>query len=247
MNRIIKLLIFLKFFKKALRKYLKYGAKDFVYSGKINAVAHVLGNGPSLRASLHLIKKEDRIIMVNFSVLTDLFFELKPRYLCLADPSFFEKIDDGDLEEKKIELIERLKQVDWELTVVTPAGANTAHFQVNSAWISFAFVNGVPLDFSMKYWRWSLYKRNFAMPSLQNVIILAVYISLQRGYGTVYLHGVDSDSYKEICINQLNEMVLKELHYYGTSDRNMNDEKYYGFSAGTLYKRLDCRLRDVSS
>ena len=242
MARIMKLLLFLKFSRKAFRKYLKHWSKDFVFSGRRDVAVHVLGNGPSLNDSLKLINKTDDVIMVNFAMLTDLFFELKPRYLCLADPILFEKTEDEDLEKKKKESIERLKQVDWGLTIVTPVGANTAHFQANSAYVSFACVNSVPLDYSIKSWRWSLYKRNFSMPSLRNVVVLGIFISLQKGYRTVYLHGVDSDSYKNICINQRNEMVLREFHYYGTSDRNMNEEKHHGFPTGSLYKRLKCEV-----
>jgi hypothetical protein len=90
--------------------------------------------------------------------------------------------------------------------------------------------------------RWTLYKRNFSMPTLQNVIVLAIYISLQKGYKNIYLHGVDSDSYKNICINPQNEMVTTDFHYYGSSNRNLSDLKWAGFSKGSLYKRLECEV-----
>ena len=80
------------------------------------------------------------------------------------------------------------------------------------------------------------------MPLLQNVVVLALYIGLQRGYKKIYIHGVDSDSYKKICINHDNEMVMRELHYYGYSDVNLNDSKTSGFAIGCLYKRLACEV-----
>ena len=228
--------------RKALRRYLKHGSKDFVFSGANDTIVHVLGNGPSLSDSIELISKADDVIMVNDSLLTELFFELEPRYLCLADPVYFKKTDDENLEKNKRQMVEKLEQVDWNLTIVMPAGADIPAFHINDAYVSFGFVNTVPLDHAIKSGRWPLYQKNFSMPSLQNVIVCGIYISLQKGYRTVYLHGVDSDSYKNICINQQNEMVIREFHYYGNSDRNMNDEKHHGFSKGTLYKRLMCEV-----
>jgi hypothetical protein len=80
------------------------------------------------------------------------------------------------------------------------------------------------------------------MPSLQNVIVMGIYVALQKGYKTIFLHGVDSDSYKNICINQNNEMLLRESHYYGVKDCNLNDEQSSIFAAGMLYKRLQCEV-----
>lgn len=228
--------------RKAFKKYLKYGSKEFVFSETQDATIHVLGNGPSLSESLDLINKADDVIMVNDSILTDLFFELKPRYLCLADPVYFEKTDDEGEERKKTAVIERLEQVHWDLTMVMPADADPAHFQVNPDHISLKFVNNVPLDYSINFMRTALYRRNLSVPVLVNVVVLGIYTALQKGYQTIYLHGVDSDSYKNICINQKNEMVMREFHYYGSSDRNLNDQKYYGFTTGNLYKRLACEV-----
>lgn len=238
----MKLLLFLKFLRKVFRKYRKHWSKDFVFSGRRDVTIHVLGNGPSLNGSLHLIKKEDRMTMVNFAVLTDLFFQLKPSYLCLADPAFFEKTDSEDIEKKKVQMLQKLEEVHWDLSIVIPVGARHEDLVVNTRYISFKFVNNARMDYSIKFMRMFFYKRNIAIPLLQNVVILALYIGLQRGYGKIYIHGVDSDSYKKICINQDNEMVMRELHYYGYNDVNLNDSKTNGFAIGRLYKRLACEV-----
>lgn len=238
----MKLLLFIKFLRKALKKSLKQGAKDFVFSEKRDAIAHVLGNGPSLDASLHLIKEGDDTIMVNFSVLTDLFFEIKPTYLCLADPAFFEKSDNESIETKKAQMLQKLEAVSWDLCIVVPVGAKYDDFAVNSRWVSFKFLNNTRIDYSIKFMRNYFYRKNIAMPVLQNVVVAAVYIGLQRGYSKIYMHGVDSDSYKKICINENNEMVMREFHYYGHRDVNLNDSKKHGFGVGRLYKRLACEV-----
>lgn len=238
----MQIYLLIKFLRKASRRYLKHGSKDFVFSGINGRKIHVLGNGPSLSGSLHLIEEEEDVVMVNYSVLTDLFFKLKPLYFCLADPAYFKITDDVEEEIKKARVVERLKKVDWDLIIITPAGVKTSHFRKLNSRITFESVNTVPLDTSVKFMRWSFYKWNFSMPSLQNVIVLGVFISLQKGYSNVYLHGVDSDSYKNICVNQQNEMVTKEFHSYGSSSRNLNSQKWCGFPKGSLYKRLKCEV-----
>jgi hypothetical protein len=78
----------------ALRFYIfkSFYSRDFVFKGKINNVIHILGNGPSLKDSLDIIKEGDDIAMVNFSPLTDIFFKYKPEMLILSDMFFFYKI-----------------------------------------------------------------------------------------------------------------------------------------------------------
>jgi len=243
----LKLLLLIKFLRKAFKRYLKHWSKDFVYSRQQDIVVHVLGNGPSLTASLHLIKKEDRVAMVNFAILTDLFFQLKPSYLCLADPVFFKKTDSESIENKKVQMLQKLQEVSWELCIVVPAGANHEELVVNTRYISFKFVNKTPMDFSIKFMRMFFYKRNISMPLMQNVLVLGLYIGLQQGYKKIYIHGADADLYKKICINQDNEMVARELHYYGHSDLNLSDSKTHGFAIGCLHKRLACEVATFRS
>jgi len=236
----MKFLLFCKYIRKALRKHLKHGlSKDFQFRGIKKQTIHILGNGPSLVKSLNLIREGDAVVMVNYSVLTELFQQLKPNYLCLADPGFFQKTTTA--ERKKEEMFRVFNVVDWELVIVVPFFVGRNVFPVENKNISFKYVNTIPLDFSIHLLRYWLYKKNLSMPSLQNVIIMGVYIAIQQGYQTILLHGVDSNSYKNICINEHNEMVMREHHYYEVEDRNLNDEMI-GFSARTLYKRLMCEV-----
>ena len=243
----MKLLLLIKFLRKAFKRYLKHWSKDFVYSRQQDIVVHVLGNGPSLTASLHLIKKEDRVAMVNFAILTDLFFQLKPSYLCLADPVFFKKTGNDDIEQKKAQMVQKMEEINWELCIVVPAGANHEELVVNTRYVSFKFVNKTPMDYSIKFMRMFFYKRNISMPLMQNVLVLGLYIGLQQGYKKIYIHGADADLYKKICINQDNEMVARELHYYGHSDLNLSDSKTHGFAIGCLHKRLACEVATFRS
>lgn len=240
MSTIIKILLFIKFSHKALKKYLQNGSKDFRFTGMQSATVHVLGNGPSLEQSLPKIGEKDDVIMVNFSVLTDLFIKLKPNYLCLADPKFFDFSNNSELENKKMALIERLQNIDWNLRIVVPSGAGLEWDNMLPDRVSVLRVNTVSCDKSVQFLRNYCYKYNFSMPALENVLVLAIYIAIQRGYNLIYLHGADSDSFKNITINKRNEMVLDEIHYYDSGKRNLSTEEGAIFKTGELYKRLAC-------
>lgn len=232
----------LKFARKAIRKYSRNFSRDFVFKGLVGNRVHVLGNGPSLTKSLHLIQAADDVIMVNFAPATDLFRELRPRYLCWADPALFDKTHIDSIEQKKATMYRTLKEVDWRLTIVVPHYVNARLIPVNNHNITFNHINTVPIDFSVKFLRFWLYQKNLSIPPIQNIVVIGVYLALQRGYQTVMLHGVDSDSFKRLCINSRNEMVEREVHYYGAEDRNWHEDKQYGCAAGTLYNRLACEV-----
>ena len=97
----MKVSLLFKFIRKSVRKYPKKYSRDYIFRGLQDITIHVLGNGPSLNKSLYLIKPSDYVMMVNYAVLTDLFFDVKPRFLCLADPAYFETTDDEKGERKK--------------------------------------------------------------------------------------------------------------------------------------------------
>ena len=146
----IKMLLFCKFARKAIRGYIRKPTRDFVLDKAHGGSIHILGNGPSLSKSIGRIEESDDVMMVNYAILTDLFFELKPRYLCLADPSFFE--DSGvDVEErKKVEILEIAGRVDWPLEVIVPYYAIGRNLPMINKNISFKYMNTIPIDFSIK-------------------------------------------------------------------------------------------------
>ena len=81
----------------------------------------IMGNGPSLKdidLDKLMVEVTD-IVCVNYFPLKDEnFFIIKPKYLCILDPVFFEKSTDST-DEKKIQLINLLEKVDWTLKIIT--------------------------------------------------------------------------------------------------------------------------------
>ena len=225
---------------KAVLRYSLNFSSEFVYSKGANneKIIHVLGNGPSLNKSLKMIKDEDDVIMVNYSPLSSVFFSIKPKYLCLSDHSFFEKTTMEEDEKRKKEMFELLKKVSWNLNIVIPTYLKSKAPKIVNEKVRFKYVNTVPLNWDVNTFRFFLYKKNLSIPWLHNVMIMGLYVALQKGYKKILLHGVDSDFFKRIEINENNEILVVDDHFYDSEKRNLNKEAFHGFTKGKLYKLL---------
>ena len=180
------------------------------------------GNGPSLsRIDLKKARKNGMdIACVNFfpSKNKD-FFKVKPDYLFLLDPAFFNysemhcQTDQESLQIK--ELYDVLKKVDWNLEVVVRQGAklpikNDCLKVTAISKYSYSGEGATPfLDF--------LYRHDLLIPGAQNVSIAAVFFLLNRTAGTIYLSGVDMSEFKCLVVDENNEVFVETVHNYGTS------------------------------
>ena len=185
---------------------------------------HVLGNGPGVGDSVkRFYKSDDDIVMVNYAYKTDLFFELKPKYLVMIDPGFF----DNNFDYKTLE--ENMSKINWTLTLVT-----ASHFcrraliakLIKHEYIKIKFIRTVPYTYADGFSKFMsyLYKHNLAVSYFINVIEAAIYTAINEGYQTVYMHGVCANSVKDTKINASNEIIREDIHYYGKEIRNLTKE-----------------------
>lgn len=186
----------------------------------------VLGNGPSLRQTIddHLdTLKSTPCLAVNFAALADDFTAIKPRYYVLADPHFFSS------NERVQQLIARLKQVDWEMTLFVPATAkNVPDF--SGSRVTVERFNAVGID----AWPWletALLRRRLAMPRPRNVLIPSIMIALWLGYKRVLVAGADHSWMQSIWVNERNEVVSVQPHFYKEPEGEQKrvDSEYRGY------------------
>lgn len=253
-----KFRVFLKFFfgffiylSRVFRFFLSGYSSDFkCYNLTTKNKIHVIGNGPSLEKTLKFITQDDDIMMVNFSPNNSRFYVLKPKYLCFADPILFES-SNHQLTTKIEELYDNINnKIDWLCIIIVPYKyKKNALSLINNPNVKVQGLNQIyfenPLEMGMV--RFYFYNKNLAAPIFQNVLNMSLYSSIQIGYSEILLHGADSDSYKNISINQNNEMILIEKHFYGTNVRNIAKEQFQNFSPGNLYKRLNCEVKMFES
>ena len=194
----------------------------------------LIGNGPSLTKSVELyydeIVKHDRIA-ANFLASSDYYEQLQPNIYLFADPAFF---DVPDNQKNSIDaLFEALvNKTSWPLTMIIPFEAKDAPILItlkrnNNIHIDYYSLKNQNIGDLSKYEAWD---KNYIAPPSQNVMNVALYLSLFWGYKETYLIGVDMSSLEDIRVDQeTNELFSIDRHFYSNkdiySDKKLFDEK----------------------
>lgn len=190
----------------------------------------LIGNGPSLLRSVELYKdeilKHDRIA-VNFFASSDLYEQLRPKIYVFADPAFF------DVPENQKESVEALfeniaQKTTWEMRIIIPYTAkdseivNTLKNNRNISVDCYSNTNQA-IGAMSKFEAWD---RNLLCPPSQNVLNVALYLSLFWEYKETYLIGADSSFLEDLRVDQeTNELFTLDSHFY----RNKDIQKDKGF------------------
>ncbi|MBD8349066.1 hypothetical protein [Dysgonomonas sp. HGC4] len=192
----------------------------------------ILGNGPSLTESLtkyeDLLKQKD-IAVVNFFPLSPSFCLLTPKFLVLTDSAFWE----NDLSEDVLRKIDRMgqiliEQVDWHLTIFLPYISHRAsrfkNIILQNSRISLKYYNSASSPHGHKYLQHFFYKKNILMPVAQNVLIAAIFLSIQMRYPIVEILGADHSWLSELSVLPDNILYIRDTHFY---DKEINYTPFY--------------------
>lgn len=180
----------------------------------------ILGNGPSLNDTIaHYgeILKSTPTMAVNFFANTPVFTGLKPRYYILVDPLFF-----GSEGENFQKLNENLAAVDWTMTLIVPVKyrGKVAPAILANSHIDILTVNAVAIE----GWQWltdMAYTTGMGMPRPRNVLIPAIMAAVQMGYKKVYVVGADHSWMSSISVNENNEVVSVQPHFYKEDEKEV--------------------------
>jgi len=216
-----------------------------VSGSKTGKTCIVAVNGPSLKQDLPSLFKKNRelvdIVFVNYSALSDAFFQVKPNVYTFADPMFWRGDVSLEVAEKNELFFDSLKLVDWSITFLIPEEGleivkNKMGNQHSHNFISIP-INPMPLMND----RVSLLMLNQGVctPSFGNVLILALYCSIMFGYREISVYGADFDFFKQLQTNQVtNEVSSGGEHFYDKSYKP-EPKKYSGRSSKMMHTRLD--------
>lgn len=178
----------------------------------------ILGNGPSLRTNLDndldLLRSADTLA-VNFAANTPEFSEIQPTYYLLADPHFFDKAGDDPNVGR---LIENLNSITFQMTLFVPAGARKAdsYFHNHNLTVkhfSFTAVEGYT------WFENAMMNSHRGMPRPRNVLIPSIMVGIWLGYKEIYLLGADHSWLKTLSVNDRNEVVSIQPHFYKEDSR----------------------------
>jgi hypothetical protein len=63
----------------------------------------------------------------------------------------------------------------------------------------------------LTYW---LYEKGLGMPRAQTVIIAALTLMVNRKFDTIYLFGADTSWHEQIRLDDQNQLLIKQVHFY---------------------------------
>ena len=181
-------------------------------------IAAVLANGPSLNEELPRLSDAEEFQGVDFIVLNlfafeEIFFRIRPKHYCLADPMFFKNSHRIESVLKLYDILEN--RVNWDLNIYIPA-------ERYKDFISFSGILNEKLkivkinmiDFNgYNNLRNYFYRKNLSTPHVQNISNLAIYVAINLGYTEVRLYGVDH-TFFDISVNEQNQLCYMESHFY---------------------------------
>lgn len=184
-------------------------------------VCSVLGNGPSLNESLadqFDFIRQTEIVCVNNFAHADIFTRLQPQNYIISDPNYFvftERTTDRD--DIRQTLASFRERVNWPMTLYVPHFARGSYLlktieQSNPAisvvYFNYTVVRGFR---SLIYW---LYAKGLGMPQAQTVIIAALALMINRKFERIYLFGADTSWHEQIRLNDQNQLLIKQIHFY---------------------------------
>lgn len=186
-------------------------------------VCSVLGNGPSLNQSLAEqvdAIKQTEIVCVNNFAHADAFGKLRPHNYVISDPNYFlfseQTTDRPDIRQT---LSVFLNGVDWPMTLYVPHFARNSYLlrtiEQGNASISIVYFNYTVVR-GFRWLVYRLYASGLGMPQAQTVIIAALTLMINRKFDQIYLYGADTSWHEEIRLNDQNQLLIKQVHFYDT-------------------------------
>lgn len=208
----------LRFVSFCLHVLMRRQLKNPIHKDKSGTLG-ILGNGPSLNDIVPLLKgnMDQDYVAMNFFAFDEIFFTLKPKYYCLADPAFTKQ---SHLEKKAKQLFSILSIVDWNINLYVPKSLYSAFLkfsQLQNNNIRIYYVNDTNYSGYQKF-RNFFYKKGMAIPPIQTVAIMAIYIGIQKGYNIINLYGLDHDNIKTLSVNSQNQLCCIDTHFYKDKD-----------------------------
>lgn len=173
----------------------------------------ILGNGPSLRKNidhdLQLLQHSD-CLAVNFAANSPEFRSIKPKYYVLADPHFFGKAD-ADPNVKR--LIENLSSADFPLTLFIPSACGKYATLFNNENITIRTFPFIAIE-GYEWFENLMFDHKRGMPRPRNVLVPSIMLGIWLGYKEIYLLGADHSWLQTLSVNDRNEVVSIQPHFY---------------------------------
>lgn len=178
----------------------------------------VIVNGPSFVKQKDTIKNNihDKI-MVNYAANSSFFWELKPKYYCVSDPSFWKKAI--ETEEGRC-FLGNIMKIDWDMIFFVTYYDYRHHIR-NTEIEKFNHIKFVPFhstripfSFRLRKIAFMLFSAGQAMPNPESVSIPIIMIAINLGYSKIFLYGYDQDWIHNVVVDESNRVCFQDTHFY---------------------------------
>ncbi len=197
----------------------------------------IMGNGPSLNAELEKhqahIKKENTLA-VNYFVNTPQYKIIQPNLYLISAPEFWLFSTNETTIKRRELLFANLKEkTSWEMQLFIPTEG--VHSKILKP-----FIKALPDNIQVRSYNTTpvqgfrvvdhfCFKMNWGMPRPHNVIIPSLLNTINMGYKTIDLIGVEHSWLSEISVTEDNVALVHQKHFYDTNtshSKPMNKAKH---------------------
>lgn len=181
----------------------------------------ILGNGPSLNKIIqeneNLFCKYELICLNHFPVAVE-FEKFKPSHLVWLDSLFFNETL-RPMEEQVYNSL--LKKTTWKINLFVPVLYKSSkkliqltkeNPNINVVYFNYTIVKG------FTELRHFFYSKNLGMPQCQNVLIASIFLAVNLKFKQVYLLGADHTYFKDLIIDDNNEIAFKHAYFFPEKD-----------------------------
>lgn len=180
----------------------------------------ILANGPSasdfVKNHLSFLHGK-KLLTVNFSVRSNYFTQLKPDFHVVADPILFAN------EEMSQIFDELAKIVTWKLTLFIPSYSTRyplwktkSQILKNNQNISIVRYNLTKID-GPNWFVSCCLQHGWGLPTPRNVLVPSIAHCMHMNFKNIYLTGVDHSWIKLLWVNENNEVMIDDKHFYDPS------------------------------
>lgn len=183
-----------------------------------------IGNGPSVNELLYKRKdflKDCDIVVSNDFARSELFNQIKPGNYYLVDTAYFRPNNPKQIEERVVAVFDSINSVEWKLNLLVPFKFyHNAKKLISSNMVNIIPFNHTPAE-GFKFFLFFLYENRLAMPKVQNVLIAALINSINAGYKSIYLWGVEHNWMRYMALNEKGELCLEDHHFYSKESKSL--------------------------
>jgi len=214
-----RLTLFSKSFFTVLKVILRSKLTPVKLSSE-NEEIFILGNGPSFKTLSDTALKKlqtKTLLCVNNFPSTRYFESLKPNFFLVVSPGFWIEAEDYNVSLRKSIIENVIKKTSWPMTVILPYASKSNKtfikaFSENQN-INIHFINTTPIEGNQAFSIFLMNKR-LGSPRPHNVLIPSILSAIQVGFKFIYLIGADHSWLKDLSVNQENQVLLNQKHFY---------------------------------